>query len=1378
MNNKISNQIKNDNFEIHIKNKEFFGENSFIIELYFTSSPIFNKMKLSENFYFITLYDDNKTKLPFSYLKFFDLNSAELFQESNKMTFNLSKNDFSIILNDSIVKAKAIKNSNFNFNTITKMKLLNYFFYAEVFQINIQMKNVNISEHPQTFGVVEKILESKIKKENFSNKYTFNLDLNYKDEVNGINMKINFDDYIKFKDIHFGNNREWIPRQKRLDNIKYYGGIECFIPLFKITKYIIQYLGNSENKEEKDINDYLNKSVIWIKDIIKIILRLISLSEKNYMNFEKVVVPLIGAFEEISHTINQLILSGKITEDYKKSLFNDEVIYSLLIAILFLRPNKNIIEMYKQIFEMEEKWNINFSMDYILFDFNNITDSKFYWYFIFLFNYALFILLYNDSIDNCPKSIIEQIDKILSSQKLNENQIISNFILSANPFISLIKGYYSNINNDNIKIQYSVEYLKSNNYYLKILINLIKTVLNVRFLSIINKINFNKDSNIINKLLSLLNENKNRIAFKKQDNEYKEIIKNFYNYSGDSAQLETLLGIEGDKLRPSKESLISELVDYHGEYHKTMKELFSFNRFWSKEKLFYNSLEKKYAKLKYKNINYYTRNFQRPIVYPVLDYKYRYPSFSKFQMKDDFYISNSKENNEEKIQKIEDDYNFNLECPEFDQMVKKYNIEIFKSIKKNTQSFIEIFNVCQIKQLYHVNGTLFVLRRKHKIKIIFFSYSYDFDNEKENIFQCNKTDKDKDNANSINKDDLNNLCFGQIFKCPEKEKNRKIILDIKDIRMILNKIYYYRKSAIEIFTETKSYLFNFVSTEDFMKFISIIDSYFQNSEFILKYGKEPIYYMPIVINSTKKIGYLKMNNKNSKFDFFEFISNSGDNNDLCVFDIIIFINLIANRTYTDLNQYPIFPVLFVYDKFNKSFERNFKLHIGFQEQTEGGKKRSELTKGKYNDNIKNKENEEEEDNEDEDLVYFNTHYSNIVYTSNYMVRLFPYSFCAIELQGNYFDDPNRLFFSIEKTLLNIASQISDIRELIPEFFYLPEMFININNFNFLSLQNGDKVDDVIIPENIIAEELSSNHPILNIQKEKRKNLFRIFLFIMKMKNYLESMKENLSYWLNIIFGTQQKFLKKKTGQLFRTESYIDVDEDTYKKYSSDEVIMKSVEFGLIPLQIIFDVKSLNNIKYRKIQYDKTFKSQKTNNNLENLDKKDSEIYPNWSEKYWDNNLKVTFKIKNGYGIGKLKIFNHNILINEIIDHSDEILDVFYNRRLNMFSTCSYDGFICTYIFPNKLISVIKHPANLYYNRVFLSANPYPAIISYEKRNNSFSSYSLSGIFINKILLDKNKIDIILHFDIYGGCHKDRIEIYNKKAKKSKIFDLPFFNEAK
>ena len=80
-----------------------------------------------------------------------------------------------------------------------------------------------------------------------------------------------------------------------------------------------------------------------------------------------------------------------------------------------------------------------------------------------------------------------------------------------------------------------------------------------------------------------------------------------------------------------------------------------------------------------------------------------------------------------------------------------------------------------------------------------------------------------------------------------------------------------------------------------------------------------------------------------------------------------------------------------------------------------------------------------------------------------------------------------------------------------------------------------------------------------------------------MKNTLENMKENLAYWLNIIFGPKQKYLKKKNGQIFRTESYLNVDDETLKKYSNDDIIMKSVEFGLMPLQIFSDSKYLNTI---------------------------------------------------------------------------------------------------------------------------------------------------------------------------------------------------------
>jgi len=104
-----------------------------------------------------------------------------------------------------------------------------------------------------------------------------------------------------------------------------------------------------------------------------------------------------------------------------------------------------------------------------------------------------------------------------------------------------------------------------------------------------------------------------------------------------------------------------------------------------------------------------------------------------------------------------------------------------------------------------------------------------------------------------------------------------------------------------------------------------------------------------------------------------------------------------------------------------------------------------------------------------------------------MVRLFPYSFCAIEIQGKYFGDPNRLFFSIEKTLLNISSQISDVRELIPELFYLPEMLINVNKLNLLSLKDGTLVDNVRIPDDIPLDKYANEDSMINILNEEKIN---------------------------------------------------------------------------------------------------------------------------------------------------------------------------------------------------------------------------------------------------------------------------------------------------
>ena len=53
--------------------------------------------------------------------------------------------------------------------------------------------------------------------------------------------------------------------------------------------------------------------------------------------------------------------------------------------------------------------------------------------------------------------------------------------------------------------------------------------------------------------------------------------------------------------------------------------------------------------------------------------------------------------------------------------------------------------------------------------------------------------------------------------------------------------------------------------------------------------------------------------------------------------------------------------------------------------------------------------------------------------------------------------PSDIVFCL--TLIVVLS----LQELIPEFFYLPELFVNSNKYELGSTSDGHKVDDVILP---------------------------------------------------------------------------------------------------------------------------------------------------------------------------------------------------------------------------------------------------------------------------------------------------------------------------
>lgn len=61
------------------------------------------------------------------------------------------------------------------------------------------------------------------------------------------------------------------------------------------------------------------------------------------------------------------------------------------------------------------------------------------------------------------------------------------------------------------------------------------------------------------------------------------------------------------------------------------------------------------------------------------------------------------------------------------------------------------------------------------------------------------------------------------------------------------------------------------------------------------------------------------------------------------------------------------------------------------------------------------------------------------------VATFDSAVCLISSQGG-FDIPERMFYSVKKEWESASrDNMGDVRELIPEFFYLPDFLLNSNN---------------------------------------------------------------------------------------------------------------------------------------------------------------------------------------------------------------------------------------------------------------------------------------------------------------------------------------------
>ena len=777
-----------------------------------------------------------------------------------------------------------------------------------------------------------------------------------------------------------------------------------------------------------------------------------------------------------------------------------------------------------------------------------------------------------------------------------------------------------------------------------------------------------------------------------------------------SSSMENNLSALEEEIKLYKEKKYLEKEKIKLFYKKIKKKIFSFTGLWSYKDIFYkndnnyddednplseknssseNSLEDLINKqrnryqnkhiIKYKLSNHYGKIPLRPILTPIYDINSYLPLFSLFK-KENLFIENEEGKDilsimnlnmndifNEEEENLEDLYG-NIDEEETDTVLLNIFKGIFPNIYNNFKN--KVYPNFYSDQLTTAPLSGFILNSHLCCYIIAMSHIKGFlylDNNFccfiQNIYDENRIEEDNNKKIKAKKDEdydeEKQMCYGSYIKL---NKSKYVYFKIKytSIQFIFLRKYYYKDSALEIFTsKNKVYYLNFPDQFKRQNALNLLLNKFSNKKEI-KLSKNKVIGYNL---SPSENNYLSFNN-NTNSDFILSLIDNWQDWNISTMELLLWLNILSNRSFNDLSQYPVFPWILTqykdilnptkeialsksympemfstnlksnvkssksYGKSNsgdvkkkakgtsflKNFGkkkpneeikeeedldnnnrkmnnnemnsetnqksnnyeqfpvkdkksqiilekdiRNFSLPMGMMTLDEAGEKRKNNYIEKYTlmkkeiQETNQKENKNAQGQSQLQKIYiYGSHYSNPLYVCHYLTRIFPYSNISIELQGDKFDDPNRMLLSVNKSFEASASHEGDLRELCPEFFYLPELFINKNNLDLkIKDKQNTKSNDVTLPN------WANNNN---------------YIFITKLRTYLESEEVNKSInkWFDLIFGYKQKGKEAENAyNLFIPSSYDNFDINK-EALTPDQKIyyLRLIEFGLTPHQII------------------------------------------------------------------------------------------------------------------------------------------------------------------------------------------------------------------
>ena len=460
-----------------------------------------------------------------------------------------------------------------------------------------------------------------------------------------------------------------------------------------------------------------------------------------------------------------------------------------------------------------------------------------------------------------------------------------------------------------------------------------------------------------------------------------------------------------------------------------------------------------------------------------------------------------------------------------------------------------------------------------------------------------------------------------------KDRKKYLIIYYSEIREIVLRKFCFSEIAYEIFMKDgRSYFFNFYTIKNRKEFYDSLEMKIKLLNISLKNEESEesgtnIYYR----YDQDYVDISFINDPKSDFEKKQYALKYSKK-EISNFDYLLLVNKYSSRSYNDLSQYLIFPLLYM--DLNKTKSRDLSKAICLNKDL------TEKDMAKFKSNFESMG------------YYFNNHYTAMAYVLYYLMRIIPFTFSQIKLQSGHFDVATRMFTSLDN-LLYVFGFTEENRELVPEFFYSYESFLNLNYNNF------------------------GHSNQMQIHHFNTNQNCGIIEFIIDLRKILE--KKELSPWINNIFGCNQINEEYKSPNKFPDYSYEQYNdfkkekEEIMSEIDEDEIkpnIRKKVDkqikdirgkiqlltLGLTPSQLFKNPHPTKEKKHKREN------SNNISNNSNKLNKimgrrKSNSLHIN---KYLIEFInKYTFK-------DLLFIFNNN-------DHEDLKIIFLYKKEINIFN---------------------------------------------------------------------------------------------------------------